>query len=70
MVNLVSKQPTAEPREVQLSYGSHNRRQLGVDISGPLTDADNVLGRLVMLGRTPISRSTTSPTTACTLPLR
>lgn len=51
-VNLVSKQPTAEPRgEVQLSYGSHNRRQLGVDISGPLTDAGNVLGRLVMLGR-------------------
>lgn len=52
VVNLVSKQPTAEPRgEVQLSYGSHNRRQLGVDISGPLTDAGNVLGRLVMLGR-------------------
>lgn len=52
VVNLVSKQPTAEPRgEVQLSYGSHNCRQLGVDISGPLTDADNVLGRLVMLGR-------------------
>ncbi|MCY1275403.1 Ferrichrome outer membrane transporter/phage receptor [compost metagenome] len=52
LVNLVSKRPTAEQRgEVQLSYGSHNRRQLGVDVSGPLTEEGNILGRLVMLGR-------------------
>ncbi|GLO56776.1 ferric siderophore receptor [Pseudomonas putida] len=52
VVNLVSKRPTAEARgEVQLSYGSHNRRQLGVDVSGPLNDEGNVLGRLVMMGR-------------------
>lgn len=52
LVNLVSKRPTAAPQgEVQLSYGSHNRRQLGVDVSGPLTDAGNILGRVVMLGR-------------------
>jgi iron complex outermembrane receptor protein len=52
VVNLVSKRPTAEPRgEVQFSYGSHNRRQLGVDVSGPLTEEGNVLGRLVLLGR-------------------
>lgn len=52
VVNLVSKRPTATARgEVQLSYGSHNRRQLGVDVSGPLTDAGNVLGRVVMMGR-------------------
>ncbi|MFV3403260.1 TonB-dependent siderophore receptor [Pseudomonas sp. NY15463] len=52
VVNLVSKRPTAEARgEVQLSYGSHNRRQLGVDVSGPLTDEGNILGRLVMMGR-------------------
>lgn len=52
LVNLVSKRPTATPQgEVQLSYGSNNRRQLAVDISGPLNDAGNVQGRMVMLGR-------------------
>lgn len=52
VVNMVSKRPTAESRgEVQLTYGSNNRRQLGVDVSGPLTDAGNVLGRVVLLGR-------------------
>ncbi|MCR4537709.1 TonB-dependent siderophore receptor [Pseudomonas sp. 18.1.10] len=52
LVNLVSKHPTSAPQgEVQLGYGSNNRRQLGVDISGPLTDAGNILGRVVMLGR-------------------
>ncbi|WP_187669226.1 TonB-dependent siderophore receptor [Zestomonas carbonaria] len=52
LVNLVSKRPTAFSRgEVQLGYGSHNRRQLTLDISGPLSDDGNVLGRLVLLGR-------------------
>lgn len=52
VVNLVSKRPTTDARgEVQLSYGSHNRRQLGVDVSGPLTDEGNILGRVVMMGR-------------------
>ncbi|RLU09959.1 TonB-dependent siderophore receptor, partial [Pseudomonas prosekii] len=52
LVNLVSKRPTAAPQgEVQLSYGSNNRRQLGVDVSGPLDDDGNILGRIVMLGR-------------------
>ena len=52
LVNLVSKRPTAAPQgEVQLSYGSNNRRQLGVDVSGPLNDSGNILGRVVMLGR-------------------
>ncbi|NNJ18383.1 TonB-dependent siderophore receptor [Pseudomonas putida CSV86] len=52
VVNMVSKRPTAESRgEVQLSYGSNERRQLGIDVSGPLTDNGNVLGRLVLLGR-------------------
>jgi len=52
LVNLVSKRPTSAPQgEVQFGYGSNNRRQLGVDVSGPLTDNDNVLGRIVMLGR-------------------
>ncbi|WP_447593919.1 TonB-dependent siderophore receptor [Aquipseudomonas campi] len=52
VVNMVSKRPTEQARgEVQLTYGSHNKRQLGVDVSGPLNDAGNVLGRLVVLGR-------------------
>ncbi|WP_163004046.1 TonB-dependent receptor plug domain-containing protein, partial [Pseudomonas viridiflava] len=52
LVNLVSKRPTAAPQgEVQLGYGSNNRRQIGVDVSGPLDDSGNVLGRVVMLGR-------------------
>ena len=52
IVNLVSKRPTAEPRgEVRATYGSHNRRQLAVDVSGPLANNDAVQGRLVMLGR-------------------
>ncbi|MDN3222239.1 TonB-dependent siderophore receptor [Pseudomonas nunensis] len=52
LVNLVSKRPTATPQgEVQLSYGSNNRRQLGVDVSGPLNDEGNIQGRIVMLGR-------------------
>jgi iron complex outermembrane receptor protein len=52
LVNLVSKRPTSTPQgEIQLSYGSNNRRQLGVDVSGPLNDSGNIQGRLVMLGR-------------------
>jgi len=52
IVNLVSKRPTDQARgEVQASYGSNERRQVGVDVSGPLTDDGAVLGRLVMLGR-------------------
>jgi iron complex outermembrane receptor protein len=52
LVNLVSKHPVATPQgEVQLGYGTHNRRQVGVDVSGPLNDNANVLGRVVLLGR-------------------
>lgn len=52
VVNLVSKRPTVDPRgEVQLSYGTHDRRQLGVDVSGPLNEGGSVLGRMVVLGR-------------------
>lgn len=52
VVNLVSKKPTQDARgQLQLSYGSHARRQLGIDVSGPLDDSGNVLGRMVMLGR-------------------
>jgi iron complex outermembrane receptor protein len=52
VVNLVSKRPTETAQgEVQFTYGSNHRRQMALDVSGPLTDEGNVLGRLVMLGR-------------------
>jgi iron complex outermembrane receptor protein len=37
--------------EAKFTYGSNNRRQLGLDVSGPVTDDNRILGRLVMLGR-------------------
>ncbi len=52
LVNLISKRPTETPQgEVNLSYGTHSRAQGSVDISGPLTESGNVLGRLVFLAR-------------------
>lgn len=52
LVNLVSKKPTETAQgEAKFTYGSNNRRQLGLDVSGPLTDDNRILGRLVMLGR-------------------
>ncbi len=52
LVNLVSKRPTETAQgEAKFSYGSNNRRQLSLDVSGPLTDDNRVLGRVVMLGR-------------------
>ncbi|MGP4846119.1 TonB-dependent siderophore receptor [Marinobacter sp. 1Y8] len=52
LVNLVSKRPTETPQgEVNLSYGTHSRAEGSVDVSGPLTESGNVLGRLVFLGR-------------------
>nr|WP_268800677.1 TonB-dependent siderophore receptor [Pseudomonas sp. BSw22131] len=52
LVNLVTKRPTETAQgEAKLSYGSNNRRQLSLDVSGPLTDDNSVLGRVVMVGR-------------------
>lgn len=52
LVNLVSKKPTETAQgEAKFTYGSNNRRQLGLDVSGPLTNDNRILGRLVMLGR-------------------
>ncbi|CAK9886663.1 MAG: Ferrichrome outer membrane transporter/phage receptor [Candidatus Erwinia impunctatus] len=52
LVNAVSKTPSATPQHaVELLYGSHNRRQLGIDSTGPLTDDNTLLYRLVALGR-------------------
>ena len=52
LVNLVSKRPTEQARgEAKFTYGSNNRRQLGLDVGGPLTDDNRILGRVVLLGR-------------------
>ncbi|UZJ62309.1 TonB-dependent siderophore receptor [Pseudomonas sp. KU26590] len=52
LVNLVSKRPTETAQgEAKFTYGSNNRRQLSLDVSGPLTDDNRILGRVVMLGR-------------------
>ena len=52
LVNLVSKRPTETAQgEAKFSYGSNNRRQLSLDVSGPLTEDNRILGRVVMLGR-------------------
>lgn len=52
LVNLVSKRPTADHQgEVNLSYGSHDRRQVSADVSGPLNADGSVQGRVVFLHR-------------------
>lgn len=52
MVNMVSKRPTDMPQgELNLSYGSHDRKEVSADVSGALTDDGDVSGRLVFLGR-------------------
>ncbi|TBW50006.1 TonB-dependent siderophore receptor [Marinobacter halodurans] len=52
LVNLVSKRPTETRQgEVNLSYGTHDRKQVSADVSGALTDNGGVRGRLVFLAR-------------------
>lgn len=52
VMNAISKRPTSEPRrEVGLSFGSFDKAEARLDVSGPL-NADNTLrGRLVALRR-------------------
>lgn len=52
MINAVSKKPTEEPqREVELLYGSHNRMQVSLDVSGPVNEDRSVLYRIVGVAR-------------------
>lgn len=52
MLNLVSKQPTAERQnEVRLQVGSDARKQLAADMSGALDQEDKLLYRVVGLAR-------------------
>lgn len=52
LVNVVSKRPTADTlREVDLQAGSHNHRQLGLDLGGKLDDAGEWTYRLTAMAR-------------------
>lgn len=52
IVSLQSKRPLDETRrEVQVQYGSFDRKQVGVDLTGPVTEDKSVLYRVVAVGR-------------------
>lgn len=52
IVNLVSKRPLdTQQGEVQLQYGSFDRKQLAVDVTGPLDEDKTLLYRVVAIGR-------------------
>ncbi|EYC51580.1 ligand-gated channel protein [Hylemonella gracilis str. Niagara R] len=52
LVNVVSKQPLDERRnEIQVQAGSHARKQLAGDFTGPLNEDGSVLYRVVGLAR-------------------
>lgn len=52
LVNMVSKRPTTDTvREVELQYGSYNRKQLGLDLGGKIDETGELSYRLVALGR-------------------
>ena len=52
IVNVVSKLPQQTPsREVQMQIGSHNRKQLAMDMTGPVNQDGTLLYRLVALKR-------------------
>ncbi|AIR89688.1 TonB-dependent siderophore receptor [Pseudomonas cremoricolorata] len=51
-VNGISKRPTETPlHQLGLQYGSHDRKQLTGDFSGPLGDSDTLSYRLTLLQR-------------------
>ncbi|MGE8498935.1 MAG: TonB-dependent siderophore receptor [Pseudomonas sp.] len=52
LVNAVSKRPTSTPyREVNLQVGQDDRRQISMDLSGPLGDSETLSYRLTLLNR-------------------
>jgi iron complex outermembrane receptor protein len=52
IVNLASKRPLDEQQgEIQAQVGTQDRRQLAVDVTGPLADDGSLLYRVVALGR-------------------
>ncbi|MDX1636245.1 MAG: TonB-dependent receptor plug domain-containing protein, partial [Marinobacter sp.] len=52
LINLVTKRPLEEQRtRLEIQVGNHDRKQLNIDTSGPLTDDGSLLYRLVAVGR-------------------
>ena len=52
LVNLVTKRPQADQHnELQLQYGSFDRRQIALDTTGPLNDDGTLLYRMVAVKR-------------------
>lgn len=52
VINAISKRPTLNPmREINVEYGSYNRRQVSADLSGPLTPDGQFSYRLTGLLR-------------------
>lgn len=52
IINSVTKRPQATAaREIEVQYGSYNRKQLAADLTGPLDGEGKWLYRLVALGR-------------------
>lgn len=52
VANMVTKRPLSETmREIGISYGSHNRRQIQADFTGPIDEDGEWLYRVVALGR-------------------
>ena len=52
LINMVRKRPTEEAtREIQVKLGSHEQRQVGLDIGGPVDEQGTVAYRVVSLVR-------------------
>jgi iron complex outermembrane receptor protein len=52
IVNTVTKRPQSTPsQEIEVQVGSHNRKQIAADLTGPIDDEGKWLYRLVALGR-------------------
>ncbi|MGH8082339.1 MAG: TonB-dependent siderophore receptor, partial [Lysobacter sp.] len=52
VLNLVSKRPQFQSAgEIGISYGTHQRKQVQFDLTGPLNDAGTVAGRIVAVAR-------------------
>ena len=52
VINAISKRPTEEPRgEFEVQAGNEGHRQVGVDVSGPVTGRDDMRYRMVGLYR-------------------
>lgn len=52
IVNVVTKRPQKTPaKEIEVQFGSHNRKQVAADLTGPLNESGDLLYRLVALKR-------------------